>query len=262
MRAIQRSFGKEASLEYTTPQYQSPPRAIADPKTISSIIWDSTSYSIPPSIIARQLVAYGHAPGGNSPSTVRSRKFVRQAVLGPPDSTLDFARVIGIITSEAIRMNTHDLHVTSRLNVVEIGTLGWTQFVTRLLHIPVEGALNLKAASDERELCRRMIAIFQYVYFDESPTKSPSLRSAALQANKDLAKSITEVCETLKCSSFARLLLRRRQKTGREDSMPNHGDELLQRLFEGGMSIQEVTSTVIHLAVEIVAAGACSVSFS
>jgi hypothetical protein len=260
MRAIQKSLGKEASLDYRPPQYLPPPRTIVDPKIIWSIIWDSTSYSIPSSIIARQLVAYGHAPGGNSPGTVRSRKFVRRAVLGPLDSTSDFARVIGVKTSEAIRMNIHDLHITAQLNVVEIGNLSWTQFAARLLYIPVEGALTLKAAFHEKELYQRMIAIFRYIYFDEFPANSPSFQSAALQANKDLTKSINEVCETLKCSSFAHILLHRRQKTGREDAMPNHGDELLQRLFEGGMSIQEVTSIVVHLAVEIVAAGSCSVS--
>jgi hypothetical protein len=260
MRAIQKSFGKETCLEYNPPQYIPPSRAITDPKIISNIIWDSTSYSLPPSITVRQLVAYGCAPGGNSPGTVRQRKFIRQAVLGPPDSTSDFARVMGSITSEAIRMHVQKLHIVSQLNVVEIGALSWTHFVARLLYIPVKGDLSFKTAFDETELYERMLTIFRYIYMDEAPAKSSRLRSAALQANKDLAGNITEVCKTLQCPSFAHILFHRRQKTGREDSMPNHGNELLQRLFEGGKSVEEVTSIVVHLAVEIVAAGSCSVS--
>jgi hypothetical protein len=260
MRAIQKSLGHEAHLDYKPPQYTSPPRTITDPKIITSIVFDSTSYSLPLNITVHQLAAYGHAPGGNSPGTIRQRKSIRQAVLGPPDSTSDFARVIGAATVDVIRINTHKLQSISQMDVVEVGALSWTRFVARLLYIPVKGAVGLKAAFDERELYERLTVIFRYIYIDETPEKSSTTKIAALQANKDLTEKISEVCETLKFSSFAQLLLHRRQKIGREDAMPNHGIELIQRLFDGGRCVKEVSSIVVHLAGELVAAGSCAVS--
>jgi len=261
MRKVLKSLGHEADFTYDPPTYTPPATIITDPKIVLSIIRDSTSYTIPSVNVIQQLGTYGNALGGASPGAIKQQKILRQAVLGPKNSTRDFARFMAATTYELVQSGSHKLRDIFEVDIIKhVAILSWTQFAAHLFYIPLKDAQNPKASFDCRELYDNMAHIFRYVYRDDESFNAAVLRKVALQANKRLAQELEDVCEAINSSSFAHLLLHRDRKAGQKEAMPNHGDELLQRLFDGGKTIAEVVSLVVLLAVEIAVAGSFAVS--
>jgi hypothetical protein len=261
MRKVQKSLGHEADFQYDPPQYLPPPKSIVDPKVVLSILRDSTSYTMPCGEVIRQLGPDKSKLGSNSPGAVKQQKILRHAVVGPTNSVKDFARLLGTTTSELIRIKSRKLGDISEVDIIrDVAVSSWTQFVARLFYIPFKDMSNPRCAFDERELYAKLRNIFRYVYRDEDPATSAQLKKLALQAHKDVAEELGEVCDTIKCSSFAHVLLHRDRKNDGNNSLPNHGDELLQRLFDDGKTVEEVTSTAVLLAVNIAVSGSFAVS--
>ena len=261
MREVQKTLGREVDFTYDPPDYVPPARVITDSKIILRILRDSTSYTILWSRPVRQLRMHRHTAGGSSPGAIKQQKLLRQAVLGPKDSAIHFARLIEAITSDLTRNKSYKLLDDFEVDIVKhVAALSWTRFVARLCYVPLKDSLNPKAKFDDRELYDKMAIVFQYVYRNEDSTRSSALKQAALQANMDLTKELGEVCEAIKCSSFAHVLLHRDRKVSKTDLLQNHGDELLQRLFDGGKTVEEVASLAVLLAVELAVSGSFAVS--
>lgn len=260
IQVIQKSLGHEDEYDYDPPQYIPAPRAIMDPKTIMYILNDTTSYSLPCSNKLQLLGAYGNMPGGSNPGAMKQRKTLRQAVLGPLDSLTDFAHCFEVTTTILISKNSHLLRNFSQIDVVkDVAAPSWTQFVARLFEFPMKDSQNPRLRFDDGQLYEKMTAIFRFIYSGESSVESVAFRKAALQASEDLSNEIKQVCDALNTSSFAHMLLRRDHMVGKDDLMPIHGDELLQRLFEGGKTAGQVASIAVLLSVEIAVIGSSAV---
>ncbi|KAF2036661.1 heme peroxidase [Setomelanomma holmii] len=238
MRQVQKSLGREADFTYDPPQHAPAMKVIADPKTVLSILRDSTSYTVP---------CCCEVSGA-----VKQQKILRQAVVGPANSTKDFARLLEITTSDMMRNKSHKLRDISEVDVIkDVAMLSWTQLVARLFIIPLKDSLNSKAAFDDKALHVELASVFRYLYCDDNPAISSKLKQTALQAYKDVNKELSDICDAINCSSFAHVLLHRDHKVDKDNSLPNHGDELLQRLLDGGKTVEEITSTAVLMAVQI-----------
>jgi hypothetical protein len=262
MRKVQKSLGHEADFQYDPPQYLPRPKSIKDPKVVLSILRDSTSYTMPCGEAIQQFRSHKINLESNSPGAVKQQKVLRHAVVGPTNSVKDLARVIETTTSELIRIKGGKLRdEIYEIDIIkDVVVLSWTRFVSRLFYIPFKDTSNPRCAFDERELYTKLLNIFRYVHRDEDPATSAQLKKLALQAHKDVAEELAEVCDTIKCSSFAHVLLHRDRKHDGNNSLPNHDDELLQRLFDDGKSVEEVTSTAVLMAVNIAVSGSVAVS--
>lgn len=262
IREVQRSLGHEAEFTYDPPAYSPPAKVITDSKIILSIMRDSTSYTLPCINATRQLGAYGNTLGGISPAAIRQKKILGQAILGPNDSKRDFAVFLKATTSGLLSTKSCKLFNVSEVEIAKhISPFSWTQLVAHLFYIPLKDAQNPKASFDCKQLHECLMLIFQYFHHDEQPTRSASLTEAALRVIEVLMKELEDVCEALECSSFAHVLLHRNRRADQNESMTNHGDELLLRLFEGGKTIKEVVSLVMLLSVEIAVCGSLAVSY-
>ncbi|CAO2655876.1 Nn.00g046790.m01.CDS01 [Neocucurbitaria sp. VM-36] len=263
MRAIQKSLGQETDFNSDRPRLnvRSNAKVITDYTTVVRILRDSTSYTLPWNEAVRRLGHNRHTLNGNGSRAIKQQKAVRYAVSGPPSSTGAFTQLIDLMTKELIRKNSRKLRDVYDLDVIKhVSELSWTRFAARLLHIPLNNSQGPKATFDDRQLYDRMFSIFRFIYLDREPTKSTVIRQAAHQANKELTKEIKEICEALKYSSLADVLLHRDNKAVTDDFMPDHGTKLIQRLFDGGKTVEEVTSLVALLAADLVVSGsfACS----
>lgn len=261
MKVIQRSVGLETEYDYDKPQIRPTAKIITDFTTVVSILRDSTSYTLPWSEAVRQLGHDSHTLHSNGTRAIKQQKLVRKAVSSPQSSIEAFTRFIELTTREHILKNrSHKLRDVFEICMIKhVNTLSWTEFAARLLYIPLKNSPGSKASFDCEQLYLKMSSIFRFLYLDTDPTKSHSIKKIAMQANKDLVKDVKEVCEALRCSSFAHVLLHRDSKTMKDDFMPNHGTELLQRLFDVGKTVDEVTSLVVMFAVDLVVTGSFAV---
>lgn len=215
-----------------------------DGPTVHSILHDSTSYTVSWGVSMRTLCNYNHILGDH-------KKLVREALMGPRNSLKDFTRYMDMATNELICDHRHRLGNSYEVDVIkDIAALSWTQFVACLLHIPVRGLGNPNAAFNDRELQDSLVAVFRFIYLDTEPARSFAIKRDALRASQELTREIGSNFEVLKRTSFAPVLLH--GGNGKNNGLPNHGVEVLERLFEDGESVEEVVSLVILLAVEIV----------
>lgn len=261
MREVLRALGREADYTYDPPTCTPAAKPVTNPRIILSIMRDSTSYTLPSTSTIRQLYTRANTYGNISPGAFKRQKVLRQAVLGPTNSAQDFARFMDSTTLDLIQNMSGRLCDVSEFDVIKhVGTLSWARFVATLFCIPLKDSQNPKASMDCREFYDNMACVFKYIYRDEQLCQSARLKWSALKANKLLTEELEQVCEAIKESSFARILLHRDRKAGQTELMADHGDKLLQRLFDGGKSIQEVVSLVVLLATEIAVAGSFAVS--
>jgi hypothetical protein len=171
----------------------------------------------------------------------------------------DFTRFFEETTNDCISQKGHNLRNSYQIDIIEdIARPSWTRFVSSLFYIPMKDLLNPKARFNETEFHNSMVTIFCYFYRGDDPIESIGLKETALQAYSGLAQEL--VCEVLECSSFAHIILQRDHGIRGSGLMPNHGDEVLRRLFESGKSVEEVTSTAVLLAVGITVAGSFAAS--
>jgi hypothetical protein len=244
------------------PQYMQAAKVVGDVKIVLGVLRNATSYTIPWSLRIPQLELHGHTVRGHDPRALEQERIIRQAILGPKTSTSDFTRFFEKTTKDCISQKGHKLRDFYQIDITkDIARPSWTKFVSSLFYMPMKGSLNPKAKFDETELHDSIVTIFCYLYHDDDPMKSIGLEENALQAYSGLARELAEVCEVLECSSFAHVLLHRDHGIGGCDLMPNQGDEVLQRLFESGNSVEEVTSTAVLLAVQIAVGGSFAVSY-
>ncbi|KAF1845382.1 heme peroxidase [Cucurbitaria berberidis CBS 394.84] len=256
MRAIQRSLGHEAEFDYNRPQIRPATKVITDYKTVVSILRDSTSYILPWNRAMRQLGHDSHALNSNGPRGIKQQKIVKHAIFSQKSSAEDFTRFIDMVTKEQIRKYTHKLHDVYDVDIIKhVAALSWTQFAARLFYIPLNNPNDSKATFDDKHLYENMVSIFRFIYLDRNPNTSSVIREPAIQANTELTKEVKDTCEALKCSSFAHGLLHRDDKNVKDGFMPRHGRELLQRLFESGKTVDDVSSLVALLAVDLAISG-------
>jgi hypothetical protein len=94
-----------------------------------------------------------------------------------------------------------------------------------------------------------------------SASREPALKRDAGRANEELRQVITQRCEAKKLSA-ARPVPQRNCEDEPHAILIEHGDELLQRLFDSGRSVEEIVSLVILLALQIVIPGIFAVGYS
>jgi hypothetical protein len=141
----------------------------------------------------------------------------------------------------------------------------WAEAVACLLGLPClppHSLSNAEVTFDGKALQRKLASVFRYVFYfsNLNASQEPTLKRDAARANEELRQVITQKCEA-KLSSPQPVP----QRDCEDEPLTvliEHGDEMLQRLFDSGRSVEEIVPLVILLAVQIVIPGIFAVSFS
>ncbi|KAF2628738.1 heme peroxidase [Macroventuria anomochaeta] len=252
---IQRSLGHEADYYYDAPTLISPSTLVSDWTLIENILKDSRTFIAPWELKLRTLGASHGSSMGTQPEIAKEESLIRTIILGPIDSLREFSCYVEKITSGLIRQNSRKAHNYLEIDIVNsVATSTWTESVARLLGIPLKAPGTPQGVLDSETLQEQLAALFRYIFSipNSDSTQELTFKRNAFLANKQLRKAINEVCEAIKCSSFAHILLHRHDRKSSDNIMSKHGSELLQRLFESGKTVEEVVSLVVLLAVELV----------
>jgi hypothetical protein len=254
IKTIQKSLGHETDYDYDAVTFVPPPRLVSDWSSIDSVLRDSRSFVAP---WEARLQSLGGSQGTSAIAQdfARERSLVRNIVLGPSDSLKEFSCYVEKKTVESIRKNGHETSGTWEIDVVNgVAISTWTISVARLLGIPLKTPGASQPFFDTESLQEVLATLFRYVF---SSSKLGSMQELGLRRNasracQQLRRAISEVCEAIECSSFAQVLLHQHRREGSTVVLSEHGSELLQRLLEGGKTIDEVVSLVAFLAIQSV----------
>lgn len=236
---------------------------MSDWSSIDKVLQDSRTFTAPWEAKLQTLGGNQGTSASTALDFAKERSLIRAIILGPTDSLTEFSSYVKKRTIEEIRKNSRSIRNCHEIDVVNsVATSAWTEAVARLLGIPFKTLGASQSVFDSETHQENLTVLFRYIFsFSRlDAMQELALRRNAVQANERLRKAINEVCEAIKCSAFAHLLLHRHRGDSSDDVLREHGSELLQRLFESGKTVEEVVSLVSLLAVQIVVPSVFAVS--
>ncbi len=89
---------------------------------------------------------------------------------------------------------------------------------------------------------------FAFIFLDLDSTKSFGLRAAAAQGVQKLSAVVRDVCKAIKADYLATSLKGFLGLGNKDHILGDYGIHMIQRLFEGGNSVDEVVSTILPTA--------------
>jgi hypothetical protein len=260
MHEVQESLGHEKDYSYDPPEYVRPSSVVTDPAIAFSMLNDSASYTLS-SVENRRRLGAAEDVLGAARRGGAEHQGVFEATLGPQGSAERFAHDLETTTANLLGKKALKLRDAFDVDIIkQVAAPSWVQAVARLFSMRLRDSTTPKATFDGLDLYEKMACIFEFIYRDEDPFSSGKLHKAALHATKDLAKELEEVCEAPKSSSFTHMLLHWHHTPGNAETPANHGGEILQRLFDSGRNIREVTSSAVVLAADLAVSGSFAVS--
>ncbi len=143
--------------------------------------------------------------------------------------------------------------------VFSVGNVSHANYIAHLFHIPLKSATGAGDGFTEQELYTVLALLFAYVFSDIDTASSFGLRAAAKKSTVALGTVLKGVCEALKLDRFTRLKKILGMES-HEEVLNDYGSHLIERLFAGGKSIDEVVWTIVPTAAAAVATQAQGVS--
>jgi hypothetical protein len=125
-----------------------------------------------------------------------------------------------------------------------VGNAAHAVFVAQMFGLPLIAPGDLSVGITVEQLYLALAVLFAYVFLDLDTARSFKLRSGAVSATEGISKLVKLVCtavsvgETLHLNSLFAM--------GNSGKMlEDYGIRMLQRLFQGGKSVDEVVWTII-----------------
>lgn len=185
--------------------------------------------------------------GWDNDASIKQHKAVANALYSPNKGLEQMRQYYETITNDLIHRNSHKLRDSYQLDAVRDATnLAHANFLANLFHIPLKDD-SAKDGITDQEFFDMLRTIFAYASLDLDDTKSFGLRANARRAALALGGIYRNICEAVKEERFHTL----KEMLGVGiDVMQDYGLNLIRRLFESGMSVDEVIWTIIPLAAE------------
>ncbi|KAF2642870.1 fatty acid oxygenase [Massarina eburnea CBS 473.64] len=254
MRRINKSLNQISDYSYESPRLTTKPIIVTTWRGVNNVMLYSRSYTVPYGKALGQLGDFEYMLNADTLAATEQRKVISRAVYSPVASIDDFSRCITTITHDLIVRYSNKLRNIYEFDATKnIAILSWTQFAARLFHIPLKDSKHPDANLTDRKLYELLSAIYIFIFVDTETTKSFAVRRNALKAYKQLVEAIKPVCEAVKLQSIGKVLANiGGVELEKDDMLPNHSIKVIQRLFEGGRSVDDVVGLVITLATSIV----------
>lgn len=251
-KEIQRSLGHEFEFHYDHPALIPAPRLVSDWKSINSVLRDARSFIVPWEANLGTLRGSHDMIVGTQPEIAKEQALIRTIILGPVDSLQDFSCSVEKKTLEIVRNKSHRYSNHFEIDIVNsVAFTACIESVAQLLGIPLRNLNAHTSLLDTETLKEKLVVLFRYLFTKPNSMQQLALKKCAVEANEELSKAMRDVCEAIECPSFTHILLRQHHTGSSDEVLGEHGDEWLHRLFESGKTVEEVTSLVTLLAVQI-----------
>ena len=121
-----------------------------------------------------------------------------------------------------------------------------------MFHLPLKSAGDISVGITVDQLYLALAVLFAYVFLDLDTARSFKLRSGARTATEGVSKLVRIVCDAVKVGKT--LHLNKLFSMGSSGKLlQDYGVNLLQRLFDGGKSVDDVVWTIIPTVAAAVA---------
>ncbi|KAK9321368.1 cytochrome P450 [Lipomyces orientalis] len=200
-----------------------------------------------------EMIEHDYMLSGDAPANTEQRKFVTNALYSPEKGMREVAVFCERITSNLLHDRSRKLRHSFWVDAVDdIANLSHSTIIAELFHIPLKTHTRPdKIGFTAREFYNINALLFAYVFRDIDTAQSFGLRSETQQSTAAFTKVAIHVCQLVHDEHFREL----KELLGLQehDAMPDYGQRLIQRLFHGAKSVDEVASVVVATAAAAVA---------
>jgi len=253
-RRILAKLKKEQDYDFTRPSFVPIPTAIRTWKGVTSILADQYRFKVPWGPHTSYLTGHDYMLSGDGPKEAVQHTEVMNAIYCPVNG-LDQVRIFyEDLTTQLVQINSQRLRDDwFQLDACrDVGNPSHAIFVAKLFHLPLKAPGDLKVGVTVDQLYLAMSVLFAYVFLDLDTARSFKLKASAKQATDQMAKLVKLVCQ--KVNLGEQLHLTSLFSLGHAgELLEDYGVKLLERLFEGGKSVDEVAYTVIPTAAAAIA---------
>ena len=144
------------------------------------------------------------------------------------------------ITLRLLKEKSYRLAGVNQVDVTrDIGNLAPVHFAASLFSLPLKTAEHLNGIYTEQELYMIMSVIFITIFSDTNPDKSLPIRLATRSVTSTLGKTVEASVKSATSSGIISGLVNNLQSNG--SPLKDHGNDIIQRLVDGGLSASDVT---------------------
>ncbi|KAF1839413.1 heme peroxidase [Decorospora gaudefroyi] len=257
-RAVLAAKGLEADYDFAPPSFVPQPTPIFSWTGVKDVLADPVSYKVPWGAHVGELIKHDWMLSGDKPWNANQKKICMHALYDAEQGLDQVRGLYETVTTDLIK--TKSIKLRDRYQIDLVRDVAIPSHATVTAHI---WGIPLKDSEEENgvgftptALYEAMANVFWYTFLDIDTSQTLGVKSAAKKATAALAAAVTASCTAVQRGNlnFLETLLSRIHNAaadGDEDKakqtqvLPAFGTNLIQRLFDTGMSLDDVIWTIV-----------------
>ena len=245
-REILQKLKKDKDYSFSRPSYLPLPTIIKTWNGVTSVLGDQARFKVPWGPHTYDLTGHDYMLSGDGPREAVQKTFTWDAMYCPVNGLDEVRQFYEDLITQLVEIRSHRIRDEwYQLDAVrDVGNAAHAIFVARMFHIPLTAPGDLKLGITVDQLHLALSVMFAYVFLDLDTARSFKLRVGAKRSSEAVTKLVKLVCEAVKVGKTLHLdTLFSMGSAGQ--LLQDYGIHLIERLFAGGKSVDEVVSTII-----------------
>jgi len=248
-RAILAAKGVEADYDYDRPRFIPQPTPILSWNGVKGVLKDQESFKVPWGLHVGELIKHDWMLSGDKPWNAKQKKICIHALYDPVKGLSQIRDFYDTVTTDLIKKKSIKLRDRYQIDLVRDVAIPSHAIVTA--HI---WGIPLKDSEDEKgvgftptELYEATAIVFWYTFLDIDAAKTLAVKAKAKKATAALAAAVSTSCTDVQGGnlSFLESMFSKLHADKGDPALPEFGTKLIQRLFDSGMSLEEVIWTIV-----------------
>ena len=251
-RAILAARGIEADYDYSPPKFVPPPTPIFTWNGVKSVLQDQESFKVPWGVHVGELIKHDWMLSGDKPWNAQQKKFCLHALYDPVKGLDQIRDRYVAVTDELIKTKSIKLRDHHQIDLVRDVAIPSHAIVTaNIWGIPLKDTEEQKGVGfTPTQLYEAMANVFWYTFLDIDAAQTPSVRVEAKKATAALAAAVTAAVTAVQggedlLQTLVSKFHHHAEKGPDHPALPDFGTKFIQRLFDFGLSLDEVIWTIV-----------------
>jgi hypothetical protein len=248
-RVILADKGVEAEYDYSRPSFVPPPTPVFSWSGVTDVLKDQESFKVPWGRHVYELINRDWMLSGDEPWNANQKKICYHALYDPVKGLDQIRDFYDTVTTDLITTKSIKLRDRYQIDLVRDVAIPSHSIVTA--HI---WGIPLKASDSDKgigltptEFYQYAADVFRYTFLDIDTAQTPAVRVAAIKATAALAEVVTASCTEVARgnTSFLKEMFSTHRVFKDHPTLADFGTKLIQRLFDSGLSLDEVIWTIL-----------------
>ncbi|KAF2638101.1 heme peroxidase [Massarina eburnea CBS 473.64] len=248
-RAILAARGLEAGYDYDRPTFVPQPVPILSWSGAKDVLKDQESFKVPWGKHVGELINHDWMLSGDKPWNAGQKKVCLHALYDPVQGLDQIRDFYNTVTDDLVKTKSIKLRDRYQIDLVRDVAIPSHAIVTaHIWGIPLKDDEQEKGVGfTPTKLYEAMANVFWYTFLDIDAAQTPAVRVAAKEATDALATAVTSAVIDVYGGdhSYLKSVFSQMQGEKRDPALPEFGPKLIQRLFDQGLSLEEVVWTIV-----------------